>query len=124
MKVRKIIKIAIILIIFLNLFVSHSNAGIWSTGKDWLVQGENSDEIDISQAIGKINEISGLLWGIGIVVAVVAVAILGVSFIIASGSEEKANIKKKAITVAIGLLVLFGSVTIWQIVVNLLSSNS
>jgi hypothetical protein len=114
------------IIIFLNIFANYSHAGIWSTGESWLQKGSSTTVIDTTKSgfQSSVNELSGLLFGMGVVIAVIVVAILGVKYMIASSMEERANIKKTSIIVLVGLLVLFGSFKIWEIVVNLLSSNS
>lgn len=126
MKKRKILVVFIILILLLNVGTNCSiaNTGVWDTGKQWLSSGDGSKVVQPEKYQSNISELAGLLYGIGIAMGVIAVAVLGISFFTASSSDDKANIKKKATIVAIGLFILFASVTIWQIVVNILSSNS
>ena len=124
MKKKRIILLIVLIIIFLNIFASYSNAAsIWETAQQWLNLGQQTDSV--GQAGQKtIEEVAGLLYGLGIVVTVVAAAILGINFITASSSDQKAEVKKKAVILVAGMVVLFGAVTIWQILVKNLSSYS
>lgn len=68
------------------------------------------------------NIIYNILLSIGIVVAVVTAAILGVKFMIGS-AEEQADVKKDMIPFIIGCIVVFGAFGIWKAVVIILKST-
>ena len=80
---------------------------------------------EMQEAQDKINDASGIiynvLFGIGMVVAVVVGSILGIQFMI-STVDERAEIKKTLIVYVVGCVILFGAFGIWKIVVNLLKS--
>ena len=59
---------------------------------------------------------------VGIIVAVLAGSVLGIKFML-SGAAEKAQIKELLIPYIVGCIVVFGSFTIWKIVVTILSDS-
>ena len=70
---------------------------------------------------GKIKDLAGKILGflqlIGGIAAVVIVAIFGVKYMLGS-LEEKAEYKKSFIPLIIGIVVLYGAVTIANLLVN------
>ena len=100
------------------------HAGIFDTAASWLSvgsQGKVTSGIE-STANSTVGDLAGILFAIGVLIAIVATVILGIKFMTASASEQKAEVKKKAIIVAVGVFVLFASLLIWQVVIGALSS--
>lgn len=58
---------------------------------------------------------------IGIIVATLVGAILGIKFMI-GGAEEKANVKELLIPYIAGCVIIFGAFAIWKLVVTILSN--
>lgn len=58
---------------------------------------------------------------IGIIVATLVGAVLGIKFMI-GGAEEKADVKEKLVAYVVGCIVVFGSFAIWKLVVTILGS--
>lgn len=77
----------------------------------------NDDTLNDTNAL-----IYNLLFGIGVVLAVIIGGVLGIKFMIAS-AEEKADIKNAMIPYIIGCIVIFGAFAIWKIAVNLLQAT-
>ena len=94
---------------------------IIKAGDKFINSGKNAEKISDD----KIKDMSDTVWNIlmslGIIIAVVVGLILGIKFI-TSGIEEQAKVKEMLVPYAIGCIVLFGSVIIWKIVVNVLGS--
>ena len=67
--------------------------------------------------IGGINIIIGLIQIAGTGVALIMISMLGIKYILAS-VEEKAEIKKTALPVVIGAVLLFGAVNLIAILEN------
>ncbi len=63
--------------------------------------------------------IYNILLVIGIVIAVLLGAILGIKFML-EGAEGKAEVQKALVPYVIGCIVIFGAFTIWKIVVTVL----
>lgn len=121
---KKMQKIAIFTVIIYSFMLPHVNAGIVSTGEEWLAAGKQGN-IDLGKNIAdKVSDLSGLLFALGIAIAVIVTAILGIQFMLTASSDSKADVKKKAIIVAVGICVLVASVSIWQIIVGVLSSTT
>lgn len=59
---------------------------------------------------------------IGIVVATLVGAILGIKFMI-GGAEEKANVKELLLPYIAGCIIIFGAFAIWKLVVTILSNS-
>ena len=66
------------------------------------------------------NSLYGNLLGVGIVIAILVGAILGVKFMLASVAQ-KAEIKKLLIPYLVGCVVVFGAFGIWKLVVTILA---
>ena len=121
---KKLQKIVLITLISLTILSPYVNAGIFDTAQSWLSTGSGGKVSSTIQttANNKVGELAGILFSIGVLVAIIATVVLGIKFMTASTSDQKAEIKKKAIIVAIGVFVLFASLLIWQVVVGALSS--
>ena len=66
------------------------------------------------------NSLYGNLLGVGIVIAIIVGAILGVKFMLASVAQ-KAEIKKLLVPYIVGCVVVFGAFGIWKLVVTILA---
>lgn len=76
-----------------------------------------------SSGIGKvINIIIGLLQIAGTGISVIVVTMLGIKYILAS-VEEKAEIKKQAVPIVIGCVLLFGAVNLMAAVEEFAAST-
>lgn len=81
----------------------------------------HDSEIDVTDISNFSNSIFNIFLTIGIVVATIVGAILGVKFI-TSSVEGKADVKKMLIVYVAGCIAVFGAFTIWKIVVTILQS--
>lgn len=121
----RIQKITILTIVIYSFITPYVNAGIVDTGKKWLEAGQQGTVYSSMSPslINNVSNLSGLLFALGVAVAVIVVAILGIKFMAAgASSDSKANVKQNAIIVAVGIFVLFGALAIWKIVVGVLSA--
>ena len=76
------------------------------------------DNIDMKSLKDTSNYIYNVLFSIAIVIAVAIGIIIGIQFIIGS-AEEQAKIKETLIPYIIGIFIVFGSFTIWKIVITI-----
>ena len=123
---RRIYRILIMIIIIIGLTTSYVKASLWTDAQGWLEKGEESSTLaeNMNNAMDRFSDLAGLLFGIGFGIGLIALVALGISYLLASSSETKSEIKQKTIVVAIGLGVLLGSLSIWRIVVGILSSGT
>lgn len=80
------------------------------------ISGANTENtISQSSLKNTIDLIYNILLAVGIIVAVVAGAILGVQFMVAS-ADGKAELKERLVPYVVGCVVIFGAFGIWKIV--------
>ena len=85
-------------------------------GAENFISGANTENtISQSSLKNTIDLIYNILLALGIIVAVVAGAILGVQFMVAS-ADGKAELKERLIPYVVGCVVIFGAFGIWKIV--------
>lgn len=121
----KILLISGVMLIFICTSLSYAeNMDVSSTADDFIKAGENATSTGEDKAAmnSAINDIAGLLTGLGVIVAVVVAAILGIKFMMGS-IEEQAKIKEFIIPYIVGCVVVFGAVGIWRIVVEALNTT-
>lgn len=129
--VKRIIYIILTFIICLNVLNSTIvyAAGAETTG-DSIINGANGFVNDgktgASEALNEVelrktsNTIYNILLAIAMVVAVAVGVILGIKFM-TSSVEEQAKIKEVLVPYVAGCIVVFGSIGIWKLAVNIFS---
>lgn len=121
-----IFKIILILIMLQVVLTTTSHAGFWGnvidTGDQFLEDGSSQDSpIDSGKLEDEIGKLYNMLLTAGVVVAVLAGAILGIKFITGS-LDEQAKIKEVLIPYVVGCIVIFGAFGIWKLVMETLSA--
>ena len=125
MKIKTII--VFIVVIVINIFYSNINivqadsgvSGINSSGDNCIKAGKNEkDVVDTTKMQSTSKEIVNILIVIGMCVAVVTIAVLGIKFMLGS-IEEKAQIKESLVPFIIGCIVVFGAFGIWEIFITI-----
>lgn len=120
MKKKKIIIHFVILMLIIS-FTSSTYAifgldNIFETGKKWTnkdisLTGQN-------EVYDETNRIAGILWIIGLFAFIIIGATLGIKYMFAASSDEKAEIKKSLTPLLVGGGIVFGALTIWQIMLK------
>ena len=120
-------KIIIIMIIFQITFIPISDALSWgemlSAGDDFIKNGSDQGgdaEIDDSQLTSTIKSIYKTLLILGIVVAVLVGAALGIKFMVGS-IEEQVKVKETLLPYVTGCIVVFGAFGIWELLIVFLN---
>lgn len=123
--IRSIINIILIFMIMMFLWSSYSFADISDDATSFIEAGNNATPSGANRAAmnSAVSEIAGLLTGLGIIVAVVVAAILGIQFMIGS-TDQQAKVKESIIPYVCGCAVVFGALTIWQLVIRLLNQTN
>ena len=100
--------------------------GILSDAKNFLEQGEEGkNDSGLSSVAGtntKFEDLAGFFWGIGVGVALISTVTMGIKFLMSS-AEDRSDIKRAMVPYVIGIAVVFGALTIWKILIQLLESG-
>lgn len=88
-------------------------------GDGFIEEGDPSDVISQENVKKTSDSVFRTLLTIGVIVAVLGGAIIGIEFFVGS-VEAKAQIKEKLIPYVVGCAVMFGSFGIWKVLVDLL----
>ena len=139
---KKTIKLAIIMLISLNLILNipiYSNAkvvlpedgggtgnstspqsldGIIGSANSFLSIGSGTDGINVANLTGVFNLISGVLLTIATGITTISAVVMGINFSIQS-VEDKAKIKESMVPWVIGIIISFGAWGIWKITISL-----
>lgn len=126
---RGILKILISLIIIQFTYIPISQASFWGeifeTGDNFVEQGKN--EVAENAAINgtemkkQTDKIYTILITLGVALAVIIGAILGIKFMFGS-IEEQVKAKETLIPYIVGCIVIFGAFGIWKLMVSLFSN--
>lgn len=120
-KILLIILMLVINIFFLNINVVQADgiSDVISGGDGFLQAGKNEEiTIDDNKLQNTSNMIYNILLILGMCIAVIVAAILGIKFMIGS-VEEKAQVKDALIPFIVGCVVIFGAFGIWKIFINI-----
>lgn len=127
-KVYKIIYILIVLIaiFFIQCRVDAKEMDIWGTGKKWINEGleQNDNQLVKMETTTKnsFQEIIDFLWGIGLLVILITTVVLGIKMMTVPPGE-KSRVKKALSPYIVGVIIIFGSVTIWKLLIEILDGN-
>lgn len=119
-----IISLILINILFLNINIVRAAglSDVITGGDDFIDAGTKKDDFFKEGNLQTTSKaVVNMLTVIGMCVAVVYTAILGIKFMIGS-VEEKAQVKDALVPFVIGCVVIFGAFGIWSIVVNVLNN--
>lgn len=130
---KKIYKIMYVLLIISCVFMitCESNAtGFWSTAKNWIdtgVEGKSESALkngEVMENMSKKNfsKIIDFLWGIGLLTIFISTIILGIKYMFVPPGE-KSRIKQATTPYVIGVVIIFGAVTIWKFVIDILNGS-
>ena len=130
-KLKIIITFSIILIILSIVNVKEVLAfDIWGDAKDFIQDGELSTPMTAEgHLIPKIlfgielkkefNRIIDFLWGFGLFVIFISTGILGIKYMFVM-PEEKSRLKQATTPYIIGVVIIFGALSIWKFVIFIL----
>lgn len=124
---KKICKIAIVFLIILSLYSTVFNVqalDIWQTGNKFLHTGADASDTEFESG-GVITAMSGIvdfLWGLGLLIVFIATIVLGIKYMLVS-PDEKSRVKQATTPYIIGVVIIFGAVTIWKLVIDLLEGS-
>lgn len=119
--IKIIISILIVLIAINFFYISSSMAlgNVVNDGKSFLGKGNGIyDKINKTALQDTSNMIYNIFLAIGIIAAVIIGMVIGIKIMVAS-ADEKAKVKESLLPFLIGCIVIFGSFTIWKVVITI-----
>lgn len=123
---KKIAKITLIFLIITSIYstmfgVRATGIDIWASGNNFLHAGVG--EIDTEFNSTKLNNammgIIDFLYGLGLLIVVVATIVLGIKYMLVN-PNEKSRIKQATTPYIIGVVIIFGAITIWKLIIYML----
>lgn len=130
-KVYKVIAIILIIISMYTILYNVSAKEIWNDAQGFLDRGNKKhdktslsewirkDLIGMPGAKTKIESVLGFLWGLGLLVIFISTVVLGIKYMLVS-PNEKSRLKQATTPYIIGVVVIFGAVTIWNFIITVL----
>ena len=129
---NKTYKIICCLLVILTIAstVFEVQAGFWDKAKQFITDGiAGKSETGLRSTINMENiaktrfqEVIDFLWGIGLLVIFVSAVILGIKYMFAT-PENKSNVKQAVIPFVVGVVIIFGSLTIWKLIIEILDGS-
>lgn len=131
-KIFKIVNIFILIIILFSMFTNINASDIWHTGQDFINTG--AGKVGMTGESRKIFEKLGLdanagfaelidfLWGVGLLVVFVSTVILGIKYMFVLPGE-KSRLKQATTPYIIGVVIIFGALTIWKFIIIILDGS-
>lgn len=128
-KICKVISIYIIVLILFSFVYTVNASDIWQTGKKFIGIGASKiglteENPEILKKLGidtklKFKELIDFLWGLGLLTIFIATVILGIKYMLVL-PQEKSRIKQATTPYIIGVVIIFGALTIWKTVIGVL----
>ena len=131
---KKVVIILMLTCIIINLMQGFSEAAVtfptWSElvekGKGFVDQGRSNGGDDIfsdDDVSGLVVPVANILTAVGTIIIVVLFIILGIKFMTAS-PEQAAKSKQQLIGLVVAAVILFGAVTIWNLMFEIMDNIS
>lgn len=125
---KKVYKIALVILIILNIysvfFTVNATGDIWQIGNKFLNLGSsglgskwNSTEVNQS-----FTSIVDFLWGLGLLIVFVSTIVLGIKYMMVT-PNEKSRIKQATTPYIMGVVIIFGAITIWKLIIAILEGS-
>lgn len=130
---KKMYKIMYVLLIILIVFTitCESNAtGFWNKAKDWIdtgVKGKSESSLSTTTSMENVaktefQKVIDFIWGLGLLTIFICTVILGIKYMFVPPGE-KSKIKQATTPYVIGVVIIFGAVTIWKFIIDLLNGS-
>jgi len=132
---KKIYKISIILFIFITIISMACKVeakDIWSIGAAFIDRGSKDvgtleEDQALLQKLGidtkeKFEELIDFLWGIGLLVIFITTVVLGIKYMFVL-PDEKSRLKQATTPYIVGVIIIFGALTIWKLIIVILEGS-
>lgn len=98
-------------------------------GQDFLDKGSEegffdklSGWVDDNSSMSVFRYIVDFLWGLGLLVVLISTAVLGIKYMLVN-PNEKSRVKQATTPYIIGVIIIFGAVTIWKFIIDVLEGS-
>lgn len=98
-----------------------SYSSIQEKAKSFINKGQEGNKIPQSTVEKDLKPIAQILMGYGVLTLLCVGAILGLTYMF-SGTDEKSKIKEKLIWYVVAAVIIFGAVSIFNIVISILNN--
>lgn len=130
---EKICKIMYILMIIAVIFmISYEVQAIdfWKQAKDWIdtgMEGKTETYLGTTNAMEqnakeRFQQVIDFLWSIGLLTIFISTVILGIKYMLVA-PNEKSKIIQATTPYIIGVVIIFGAVTIWKFIIDVLNGS-
>ena len=125
---KKTCKIIILTFLVITMYANTFNVEakeIWNLSKNFLNDGGSGihgNGVDSGYTYDGFIEILDFLYGFGILVIAVSTIILGIRYMMVS-PNEKSRIKQATTPYIIGVVIIFGAVTIWRLIIEIIDGS-
>lgn len=142
---KKLNKVLIILLLIITVFLIPSRAyadtiDIFGAGRDFITHGKEQLDFKVKDVLsgewlnkltdkggdwlakGIFMEIIDALWAIGLLVIFISTVVLGIKYMFVL-PEEKSRIKQATTPYIIGVVIIFGALTIWKFLITILDGS-
>ena len=126
----KIICILIISIVVFSLTCKVNAIDFWDKAQDFIdvgMEGKNETYLSTTTTMeetakNKFEQVIDFLWSIGLLMIFISTVILGIKYMLVS-PNEKSNIKQATTPYIVGVVIIFGALTIWKFVIDVLNGS-
>lgn len=132
-KTYKIICILIISIVVFSLTCKVNAIDFWDKAQDFIdvgMEGQSESQLGANSSIIKMEnqakdgfqKVIDFLWSIGLLMIFISTVVLGIKYMLVS-PNEKSNIKQATTPYIVGVVIIFGALTIWKFVIDVLNGS-
>lgn len=128
---KKVYKIICILIIITTIFMISREVkatDFWDKAQEFIEVGV-SGKTDLDPLVDmesdsktKFQEMLDFLWSIGLLTIFISTVILGIKYMLVS-PNEKSKVIQATTPYIVGVVIIFGAVTIWKLVIDILNGS-
>lgn len=132
-KVCKVIYVLIIIISFFSTFYEVNAIGpdvvnFWEKAQLFIqegMEGKAEDPLSTTNTMEQLAKrrfeaVLDFIWGLGLLTIFISTVVLGIKYMFVSPSE-KSKIKQATTPYIIGVVIIFGAVTIWKFIIEVLN---
>lgn len=128
-KIYKITFILLLITIMTSFFCNVNATDIWSTANSFLQTGKSNANVT-GTIMKKLNtnsksdfeKLIGFLWGLGLLTIFIFTVVLGMRYMFVD-PKERSRIKQATTPYVVGVVIIFGALTIWQLIITIVDGN-